>query len=103
MYKWQQIKVLSSKGIRIKRIAKMLKISKNTVKRYLSSIEPPKFKAREYERVLDGYGDKIKEMLRAKYIGTRILAELKEIEPKGTLSIFFRISHAHLPKERSLG
>lgn len=37
MYKWQQIKVLRSKGIGIKSIARKLKISKNTVKKYLST------------------------------------------------------------------
>lgn len=86
MYKWQQIKVLRAEGTGIKGIARKLAISKNTVKKYLRCLDPPQFKTREYERMLDGYGDKIKEMLMAKYIGTRIFAELEAMGYKGSLS-----------------
>lgn len=76
MYKWQQIKALRVKGVGIRGIAKKLGISRNTVRRYLRGTGPPEFKAREYGKMLDRYGEGIREMLSKKYIGTRIFAEL---------------------------
>jgi transposase len=76
MYKWQQVKALKSQGVSIKKITRKLKLSKNTVKKYLRSVEPPQFKAREYEKLLDPYKETINEMLGRKYIGTRIYNEL---------------------------
>jgi transposase len=90
MYKWQQIKALRGKGMRIKSIAKRLKVSKNTVRRYVRSIGPPAFQSREYEKMLDGYGDEIKEMLSKRYIGTRIFRELSRTGYEGSLSTVHR-------------
>jgi len=47
MYRWQQVKVLRAEGVSIKKIAKTLKISKNTVRKYLRDPNPPNFKARK--------------------------------------------------------
>jgi DNA invertase Pin-like site-specific DNA recombinase len=33
MYQWQQVKTLKAEGVSIKKIVRLLKISKNTVKR----------------------------------------------------------------------
>ena len=74
MHNWQQVKALRAKGASIKKISKNLKISKNTVRKYLRSSEPPRFKARPYEKILNGYEDKVKEMLKKRYIGTRIFS-----------------------------
>jgi len=90
MYKWQQIKALRVQGVGIKSIAKKLGISRNTVRRYLRGKEPPEFKAREYEKMLDRYGEGIREMLSKRYIGTRIFAELSKIGFKGSLSTIHR-------------
>lgn len=46
MYEWRQIKALKAEGVSIKKIARKLKLSKNTVRKYLRS---PEFKARQYE------------------------------------------------------
>lgn len=55
MHKWQQVKSLKAKGVGIKKIARLLKLSKNTARKYLRSSDPPQFKARQYERILDEY------------------------------------------------
>jgi len=79
MYKWHQIKTLKERGLSIKRITRDLKLSRNTVRKYLRSSEPPNFKKREYEKELTEYDSFIKEMLRKGFIGTRIYLELKKI------------------------
>jgi transposase len=90
MYKWQQVKTLRAKGVSIKKIARKLKISKNTVRKYLRSSEPPLFKARQYERLLDQYKETIEGMIEKHYIGTRIYNELLQIGYKGSLSSIHR-------------
>jgi transposase len=90
MYKWQQVKSLRAKGVSIKKIARMLKLSKNTVRKYLRSPGPPYFKARQYEKMLDKYKDNVEEMLEKRYIGTRIYSELTGIGYKGSLSTVHR-------------
>lgn len=90
MYKWQQVKALRSQGVSIKKIANKLKLSKNTVRKYLRSSEPPQFKARQYKRLLGRYRDSIIEMLRKSYIGTRIYHELLQAGYSGSLSSVHR-------------
>ncbi len=85
MYKWQQVKALKTQGVSIKKIARKMKLSKNTVRKYLRSSEPPCFKARQYERLLDQYEDTVKGMLEKHYVGTRIYNELLKIGYKGSL------------------
>ncbi len=77
MYKWQQVKTLRAKGVSIKKIARKLKISKNTVRKYLRSSEPPLFKARQYERLLDQYKETIEGMIEKHYIGTSVIFRIK--------------------------
>ncbi len=90
MYKWQQVKALKAQGVSIKKIGRKLKLSKNTVRKYLRSPEPPCFKAREYERLLDTYEETVKEMHGKQYIGTRIYNELLQIGYTGSLSSVHR-------------
>jgi transposase len=90
MYKWQQVKALKTQGVSIKKIARKLKLSKNTVRKYLRSSEPPYFKAREYEKLLDPYEETVKGMLEKHYIGTRIYNELLQIGYTGSLSSVHR-------------
>lgn len=47
----------------IKRIAEDLGISKNTVRKYLRSPDPPVFKARTYEKKIDPYQKEVNQML----------------------------------------
>jgi len=90
MYKWQQVKALRAKGVSIKKIARKLKLSKNTVRKYLRSHEPPQFKARRYEKMLNEYEDKVREMLEKRFIGTRIYSELTGMGYEGSLSTVHR-------------
>lgn len=90
MYKWQQVKALKTQGFSIKQIMQRLKVSRNTVRKYLRSSGPPSFKAREYERLLDKYQATIRGMIEKHYIGTRIYNELLEIGYKGSLSTVHR-------------
>lgn len=90
MYKWQQVKMLKTKGFSIKQIMMQLKISRNTVRKYLRSSGPPRFKGREHEKLLDKYKETIVGMLGKHYIGTRIYNELHEIGYKGSLSTVHR-------------
>lgn len=90
MYKWQQVKALKTQGLSIKEITRQLKLSKNTVRKYLRSSEPPRFNARQYERFLDQYEETVKRMIEKHYIGTRIYNELLQIGYKGSLSSVHR-------------
>ena len=90
MYKWQQVKTLKAQGVSIKEMTKRLKLSKNTVRRYLGSSEPPRFKTRQYERLLDQYEETVEGMIEKHYIGTRIYNELLQIGYKGSLSSVHR-------------
>ena len=90
MHKWQQVKALKAQGVSIKKIARKLKLSKNTVKKYLGSPEPPCFKTREYKRLLDPYAEQVTKMLEKRFIGTRIYNELLRIGYTGSLSTVHR-------------
>ena len=90
MYKWQQVKALKAKGTSIKNIVRQLKISRNTVRKYLRSPNPPCFKVPHHEKMLDGYKDQVEEMLERQYIGTRIHEELTEMGFGGSLSTVHR-------------
>ena len=63
MYLWQQVKGLSSQGLRIKQIARKLRISRNTVKKYLRSEDSPRFHGVERVKMADQYVDNIQEMI----------------------------------------
>ncbi|MCL0036793.1 helix-turn-helix domain-containing protein [Thermodesulfovibrionales bacterium] len=90
VYKWQQVKAFRAGGASIKKIARKLKLSKNTVRKYLRCQEPPVFKKREHDGMLDEHDLAIKKMLENDYIGTRIYNELIETEYRGSLSSVHR-------------
>ncbi len=90
VYRWQQVKVMRSNGVSIKGIARRLKISKNTVRRYLRDPSPPVFKGRQHDRALDVYEKEILGMMENRYIGTRIHEELKAKGFGGSLSALYR-------------
>ncbi len=102
MYMWQQVIALRAQGFHVKQIARKLKISKNTVKKYLRSSDPPRFQARDYTKKSDPYMDDIKRMIKDKFIGTRIHEELTALGFTGSLSTVERMIHAiKKEKERS--
>jgi len=86
MYKWQKVKAVQREGKNIRKIMRIVKISRNTVRKYMRSTKPPKFKKRSYTRMLDKYKEEISQMLSNNYIGTRIYEELLKLGYKGCLS-----------------
>lgn len=100
MYVWQQVKALRAQGLKIKRIARKLGISKNTVKKYLYSDEPPTFHPRQYGRKIAPYEELIDEMVRKDYIGTRIYEELREVGYDGSLATVHRFLHERGEEQR---
>jgi len=101
MYKWHKIKTMRENGSSIKGIARKLKISKNSVRKYLRSSEPPKFNAREYEKKIDPYEEQINEMFEKNYIGTRIYEEIQEIGYNGSLSGVHRYIQEYSKAEKN--
>jgi transposase len=90
MYKWQRIKTLYAQGVSIRKIAKIVGVSRNTVRKYLRDTNPPQFNARKYTRQLDKHREEIRSMLDKGYIGTRIHKELVCNGYTGSLSSVHR-------------
>jgi transposase len=90
MYKWQRINALHTQGAGIRQIARVVGVSRNTVRKYLKEAGPPQFKAREYVKELDKFLEEIKIMLAKGYIGTRIYNELKDKGYQGSLASVHR-------------
>lgn len=90
MYKWTEVKKLKAKGLGIKRIARELNLSKNTVKKYLKSSLPPVFKKTQKQSSLEEFRTEIENMFQNKFIGTRIYEELKKLGYEGSLSSVHR-------------
>lgn len=97
------IKVLRSKGVSIRAIARQLKISRNTVRKYLKTDEPPAYHIKNWpENNLNiigstkskwgKYQDKILDMYYNKrFIGSRIFNELKKEGAEGSLTGFYML------------
>ena len=99
MYMWQQVKALRAQGFHVKQIARRLGLSRNTVKKYVRSTEPPEFHAREYTKKSDPFINDIKGMIKKEFIGTRIHEELVKLGFTGSLSSVERIVHT-IKKEK---
>lgn len=72
--------------------AKILKISRNTVKRLLELKEPPKYQRTKYSSKIDGYKELIIEWRCEPYLfnGTRIFRELKKKGYTGSIGPIYR-------------
>ena len=90
MYKWALVKKLKMEGLGIKLIARKLKLSKNTVKKYLKSSIPPVFNKPNRQSGLEEFRTEIENMLSNKFIGTRIYEEVKKLGYQGSLSSVHR-------------
>lgn len=86
MYRWQQVKALRAQGMKIKAIARRVKLSRNTVRKYLRSVDPPEFHARRYVKKIDSYKEDVTRMMKQGFIGTRIHEELVVLGFGGSLS-----------------
>jgi len=89
---WVTIRNLYNQGYGKKRIAKILGISVNTVRRALKSDQPPEYKrSKSRDQKILPYAEVVKEMyLEKKLIGTRIYEELKKLGYDGSLMTLYR-------------
>ncbi len=101
MYKWQRIKALHTQGAGIRQIARVVGVSRNTVRKYLKEASPPQFKAREYVKELDKFLEEIMIMLAKGYIGTRIYNELVDKGYQGSLASVHRYLRAIKEDDRT--
>lgn len=92
MQKWAAIRQLKEQGYSKRAIARMLGISRNTVKRALKQEDIPRYERKKLPvKVIDPFQDTIKEMLfQKKFIGTRILTEIRKKGYTGSLTTLYR-------------
>lgn len=63
---WSEIRRLRrSEGVSISEIARVMAISRNTVKAALAGHEPPRYRRRATGSVVDGFEPRIRELLQA--------------------------------------
>ncbi|NPV28349.1 MAG: IS21 family transposase [Firmicutes bacterium] len=89
---WTTIRTLYNEGYGKKRIAKILGISVNTVRRALKDDTPPSYRrTKTTEQKILPYLEQVREMyLEKKLIGTRIFEELKKLGYDGSLMTLYR-------------
>jgi transposase len=91
VHDWININRLHKKGVKIKQIARQLKISKNTVKRLLGKKDEPKYKRSVYKTKIDSYKEQVKVwFVENDFIATRIFNELQTIGYKGSINPLYR-------------
>jgi len=99
---WHAIQVLKRQGKGKKTIARELKISKTTVKRYWDQNTPPAYIRGPQEKMLDSYAPQIQAMLDQKFIGTRIFNELGQTGYTGSITSLYRyLQHCRGQKEQA--
>lgn len=82
---------MKQQGFGTKRIAKILKVSRNTVRKYLCSSSLPQYKKEVIrEKKITPYEDSVKEMFSKGYIETRIFNEIKVLGYCGSLDMVHR-------------
>lgn len=90
---WITVKRLYKSGAPIKKIAKELGMSKNTVKRLIKLDTEPKYKRTKTKSKIDSYKDKIDEWYLSEeylYNGTRIFEELLKLNYSGSIGPIYR-------------
>jgi len=93
---WSSIRILKEKGNSIKQIARSLKVSRNTVRKALRSESfkdyagSGKTELSKSKSAVAAYHEKILKMLvKDKFIGSRILSELKKLGYTGSKTAFY--------------
>jgi len=93
---WASIKILKEKGHGIKEISRLLKMSKNTVRKALRSDSFKEYSGDNKDDVLksrsnvSAYHEKILEMLiKDKFIGSRIFIEIRKLGYSGSKTAFY--------------
>jgi len=87
---WHAIQVLKRQGHGKKAVARQLRISRNTVKRYWDCPTPPAYQRPAPAKMLDSYAPQIREMMAKRFIGTRIFHELTSLGYAGSLTSVYR-------------
>lgn len=103
MHDWVEVKRMYARGVKIKQIAKQLKMSKNTVKRLIRQKEEPIYKRETYSTKIDQYKENIKIWYldpEYDFIGTRIYRELKKLGYDGSINPIYRYL-AQLKEEKT--
>jgi len=92
MEKWAAIRQLNEQGYGKRTIARMLGVSRNTVKRALKQEDVPKYERKKLPvKKIDPFQDVVKKMFWEKgFIGTRILTEIRKQGYTGSLTILYR-------------
>ncbi len=93
MYKWKKVREMYfNEKVGIKKIARELRISKNTVKKYIKNIEKePKYHlSHQREKKLDFFKEVINESINRKLIGTAIFKKLLEAGYEGSIANVYR-------------
>lgn len=93
MHDWDLVKRLHKEGTPIKKIARNLKMSKNTVKKWIKLKEKPTYQRDHYPTKIDKYKGQIREWYlnpHYGYIGTRIFKELKKLGYNGSIGPIYR-------------
>jgi transposase len=90
---WTTIKVLRNRGFSIRQIAKQLKISSNTVRKYISTEEQPHYEKSAKYGAKSKWEDWKKEIIKMYYnkrfVGSRIFEELKKRGAGGSRTGFY--------------
>jgi transposase len=88
---WTTIRTLHAKGQSQRSIARLLNISRNTVKRALQGDHVPKYqRAKTSDSQLEPFREQIEQMLFVdQFIGSRIFNELKKLGFQGQKSAFY--------------
>ncbi|WP_346939236.1 IS21 family transposase [uncultured Clostridium sp.] len=87
------VKRMHEREIPIRKIARELKISRNTVRRLVRCDEEPHYKSRSYDTKIDQYQEQINIWYlspKFNFIGTRIHRELKKLGYNGSISPIYR-------------
>jgi len=90
---WHTVKNMYNKGVPIKRIARELNMSKNTVKSLIKKEEEPKYSRSISNTKVDEYKDKVRVWYLDKnydFNGTRIYSELCKLGYEGTINPIYR-------------
>lgn len=93
VHDWIAVKRLFKKGVKIKQIARQLKMSKNTVKKLLKQESEPQYQRQKYPTKIDPYKEQIQTWYISPeydFIGTRIFKELKKIGYQGSSGPVYR-------------
>jgi transposase len=93
LQQWATIQELHSRKVPIRKIARDLGISRNTVKRLLKRKEEPRYRREHYPSILEGFRKQILEWRCAPYDfnGTRIYRELQKKGYKGSVGPVYRL------------